>query len=323
MGQEPSRVLFVTTPHLGDAVMASPFGAWLRAGWPSARIEALTGPAGVEILRATGAYDRVSPRPEGALGRLLWSLRTRRAPPDVAVFCYSHRGLLRALRRAGARQLWVVQGDRPFPGADRESAPQGDEREVPDALARLLVDAGLPAGSVRPDLRPSEADRRRAGELAAGLGGPAVALHPGSSSVAKQWPIEGWRDLAVALQARGFCPVWIGTKGQADPLLGDTPKSVDLCGAFSPLGTAAFLSHCRALVTGDSGPMHLAGAVGCPVVGLFGPTSARKFRPWGDGHQFLQARCERACGGVDACRGECMRQHSVAHVLEALGRILA
>lgn len=323
MGPAPSRVLFVTTPHLGDAVMASPFGAWLRAAWPSAHLEALTGPAGVEILRATGNFDEVAPRPEGRHRRLIWSLRARTAPPDVAVFCYSHHGLLRAARRAGARELWVVQGDRPFAGADREAVPIGDEREVPDALARMLGDAGLPVGSVQPDLRPSEADRLRADRLASALGGPVVALHPGSSTAAKRWPAERWCALADSLDARGFNPVWVGKKGEADTLRRVTPKAADLCGAFSPLGTAALLAHCKALVTADSGPMHMAGAVGCPVVGLFGPTSARKFRPWGEGHQLLQAECPRRCDGVDACEGECMPRHTVADVLDALDRISA
>ena len=82
------------------------------------------------------------------------------------------------------------------------------------------------------------------------------------------------------------------------------------------------LARCRALVSADSGPVHLAGAVGCPVIGLYGPTSARQFRPWGEGHRLLQAGCPHGCGGLDACRGDCMASHSVESVLEALRAVL-
>lgn len=289
----PQSVLLVTHPHLGDAVNATFAGSAMRRAWPQARIEAATGPAGLELLSATGSFDRVALRPEGAARRLAWAARLRARPPDVAVFAYSNRGLVRAARAGGARQVWVVQGDRPCPAPDREVLLGPEEPEVPWGLARLLEEGGVAVGQPAPFVAPREPDKERAAALhrqVEAQAGPAVALHAGSSDPAKRWPDPHWHALAQAVVAAGLAPVWVGGEGAADGPRALGAPGLDLCGTLGVLGSAAFLAGCRALVTGDSGPMHLAAAVGCRVVAIFGPTSARRHRPWGEGHCLVQAK---------------------------------
>ena len=103
--------------------------------------------------------------------------------------------------------------------------------------------------------------------------GPVVALHPYSTHPAKEWPRENWLRLINRLTA--LQTDWIVIGRDNSPLVPNDHR--DLTNRPNLRETAAVLASCTCLVTGDSGPMHLAAAVGTPVTALFGPTS----REWG------------------------------------------
>jgi heptosyltransferase-2 len=108
-----------------------------------------------------------------------------------------------------------------------------------------------------------------------------IALAPGAAHHTKRWPLEYWQDLARRLAAAGYAIIAVG--GTGDAAAGQAvcdavgTSSTNAAGSFGLQGTGALLARCRALVSGDTGVMHMATAVGTPVVALFGPT----VRPFG------------------------------------------
>lgn len=150
---------------------------------------------------------------------------------------------------------------------------------------------------------------------------PVVALHPFSTHPNKAWLSEYWRELTIKLVDAGTHVVVVG--------VGNSPVSeganvTDLTGKTSIRETCAVLSCSQALVTGDSGPMHLAGGVQTPVVALFGPTHrAWGFYPEGLSDIVLEADEEcRPCSlhGKKVCEKEqiCMRSIEPGRVLQSV-----
>ncbi len=226
----------------------------------------------------------------------------------------------RYAKRGLTRRIFLASGGR-FGGAAlrRHNVPQryalAVEREAP-ARAELL-----------PEIFLSPAERDRGLELARLAGfredAPLIALHPYAAHRGKTWPREHWLRLMEALDAHGraWCVI-----GQADHArLPGVPACRDLTNHCSVRESAALLSACAALVTGDSGPMHLAGAVGVPVVALFGSTAPE----WGfypEGSRDLVLERELACRpctlhGAEACPRAyaCLEGISVEAVMRALG----
>lgn len=127
----------------------------------------------------------------------------------------------------------------------------------------------------------------------------AVAVHPFTSDAVKQWPVERFRQLARRLSGELRAKVLIVGKGEGASKgrareefdhLGD--EIINLIDKTSLVELAQLLKQCRLLVTCDSGPMHLAAAVGTPVVALFrndlpGKT-ARRWGPWGEGNIVIE-----------------------------------
>jgi ADP-heptose:LPS heptosyltransferase len=185
--------------------------------------------------------------------------------------------------------------------------------------------ASLPEAPPRSELRPrvylSEEERSRAAGTLAEIGveRPAVALHPYATHAAKAWPEEHWRALAEMVQSGGMDWFVVGKSGHK---LFDDPR--DLTGATDVRQTAALIEQADALVSNDSGPMHLATAVGTRVLALFGPTHpAWGFAPSGGDDLVIQLDMGcRPChvhGGRGCRRGEaCLRDITPEQVLAHL-----
>jgi heptosyltransferase-2 len=154
---------------------------------------------------------------------------------------------------------------------------------------------------------------------AAGLGEhrPLVALAPGAAHFTKRWPVEHWEALVRRLRTSNDLVILGGPSERA---LGDQvaaaggDRAVNAAGAFSLGGSAALLKQAKALVSGDTGLLHLATAVGTPVVGLYGPTvEAFGFFPYQARARVLQRDLPcRPCsshGGAECPEGHhrCLR----------------
>ena len=105
-----------------------------------------------------------------------------------------------------------------------------------------------------------------------------VAVIPGAAHPTKQWPVRHWQHLVTMLTLNNMDVVVLG--GPAERNLGDeiaaagAERATNAAGRFDVAGSAALLKHARCAVAGDTGPMHLATAIGTPIVALYGPTVA-------------------------------------------------
>ena len=157
---------------------------------------------------------------------------------------------------------------------------------------------------------------------------PFVALAPGSIWATKRWPLPYWAQLAARLSREGLQVVWIG--GPHDRTLcrqgaAESGIGIVTAGDLSWAGSAALLQQARLLVSNDSAPLHLAGAVDCPVVALFGPTVPRfGFGPIGRGSRgvgvTLNCRPCRRHGSRRCPRGHfrCMNELTPDRVAETV-----
>jgi asparagine synthase (glutamine-hydrolysing) len=306
---EPSpRILLVLVAGIGDFVLATPALRALRRRWPGARLTLLTSPHVEALARSCADVDEVLTFDLGAartgwprawrLGReTAAALRARGF--DTAVNLYGVRTLTGALR------MWMLLrsvGARRTVG--RWSGGRGwffDVR-VPDVDhevdAQLAVAAALGAEAAgdRPELAIADAARTAAAAALrdAGLApdAPYIVLNVGSRRPEARLPVTRAVELVRAL--RRVCDVPVVLPGSRDEgaliaaICAAAPgRVIDLAGKVDVLGLTALLQGARAVVTTDSGPMHMATAVGVPVIVLFGPARPAETGPRGRPGQTL------------------------------------
>ncbi len=178
----------------------------------------------------------------------------------------------------------------------------------------------LPAITLRPE------EKAWAAQALSAFSVPPLALHPFATHASKVWPPAAWQRLAARLDAEAL--PWF-VIGRSETPLELSGRGVSFVNASTVRETAALLSRASALVTGDSGPMHLATAVGTPAVALFGPTAkAWGFMPQGAKDLVLQKALPcRPCSlhGAKACprNHECMTGINPEDVMNALRAILS
>jgi ADP-heptose:LPS heptosyltransferase len=290
-----THVLMVRLDNAGDVLLAGPAVRAVAAA--SRRVTLLCGPHGAEagaLLPGVDATLRwrspwIDPRPEPVLPAHVDELvdAVRAVAPDRALILTSyHQSALPTallLRLAGVPWIGAVSEDYPGSLLDLRHRPTDGLHEVERGLS-LAAAAGyrLPASddhrlAVRLVSRSPLPPQRR----------PYVVLHPGASVAARAWPPEGWRQLARLLAASGRAVVVTGgsnervlTSGVAAAYgYGDV---VDLGGRTSLAELARVLADADVVVAANTGPAHLAAAVGTPVVSLFAPTVPYEtWRPWG------------------------------------------
>jgi len=198
---------------------------------------------------------------------------------------------------------------------------------VPQRYALALSDTIPDASEVRPVIHLSESEQAQARDhlMHLGLSRPLIALHPFATHPDKAWPMGYWLSLIPLIERAGLDWIILGKNPDHLEAL-DDPRN--LTGRTSLRETCALMARCRALITADSGPMHLATAVGTPVVALFGPTArAWGFHPSGPLDTVIErALTCRPCSlhGSTVCkRGrECLTSIEPEEVAETLFRVL-
>ena len=170
----------------------------------------------------------------------------------------------------------------------------------------------------------------RLAEMGVAADASLVALQLGASREIRQWPIESFARVAHELASDGHRVVLLGGAGEralAERLVAacaDAPSTpVDLCGRTSIQELGALLERCRLLITGDTGPMHMAAATRTPVIGLFfGPALPFDTGPYGSGHVVLHAGvscapCDHAVQCLDPFCRRTLTPELIAEVARA------
>ncbi len=194
-----------------------------------------------------------------------------------------------------------------------------------------LAPLGVPVTDIGLKLYLDEESRSFARELfrSRGLGSvPVVALNPGATHAVNRWPTKLFAALADRIQSElGAAVIIIGGPDDAelaqDIATRSRSKPVSLAGTTSLLQLGAVLEQCAAAVSGDTGPMHMATAVGTPVIALFGAADPARTGPVGAGHRVIRAEdvvcvpCRsRTCS--NRIHLECMEKIDVEVVLRAV-----
>jgi heptosyltransferase II len=320
-----SKVVVVQTAFLGDVILSTPLLSALAAQYGP--VDVVTTPLAAPLLETHPAVSRVYPydkrgadRGWRGLARLAARLRAERYERAYL----PHRSLRTAALAALARIRYRIGFRGGWSFLYTEAVPKPRTGHETD---RLLALANGASGAYPPQLRPTAEDDQVAGGL---IDGEFVAIAPGSIWGSKRWPY--FPELAASLDAD---VVVVG--GPDDRVLGDEivraveggrgrSRAVNACGRLTLRQSAALIGRARLLVTNDSAPLHLATAMGTPVVALFGPTVTDfGFGPAraGDialGVEGLQCR---PCSphGPPACplgHHRCMRDLTVAAVLTAI-----
>ena len=133
--------------------------------------------------------------------------------------------------------------------------------------------AGARTEIIDPHIAITEKDLEEASHIEADRGKPTVALHPGAGSPNRRWSAEKFAAVGDALAAAGARIVITGTKAESpvvEAVIGNMKaEALNLCGRLSLGGLAGLFGRCNVLVSNDSGPLHLAAAVGTATVGIF------------------------------------------------------
>ena len=326
-----SPALVIQTAFLGDVVLTTPLLSVLAARYGP--VDVLTTPAAASLLETHPAvrtvirYDKkAADKGWRGLRRLVSELRARR----YAAIYLPHRSLrsatLALLSGAGER-VGFADSSAAITYTTRVPRPRrGHEVE------RLLALAGPTAGSVPVSLGLTAVDHAAADDwLAAhGVSGRFVALAPGSIWGTKRWPY--FAELASILDRP--CVIVGGPDDVplAEAIIAGAPgRAVSAAGALGLRASAALIQRAAVLVTNDSAPLHLATAVGTPVVALFGPTvpefgfGPRRNGDLALGHAGLACRpCSRH--GPERCplgHHRCMRELAVETVAAALTAVVS
>jgi heptosyltransferase-1 len=333
------RILLIKLSSLGDVIHALPTLEALRSLFPQGHITWLVEDINAPLLTGHPALDEVwpVPRPRLGNGKFLQNIgellgvarRLREEPFDLVV---DLQGLLKSA-------VWValVRGKRKV-GYDRTRecsylplterlAPFDPEahavlrclnvaRHLGAAAAPLRFRLGLPPPEEMSHVLPPEPDQRLA------------VLHPGARWPTKLWPAAHWAALAGWLvREKGFQVALTGSQGDRElagdiAVLAEVPL-INLAGRTSLAELAGLLQKARLAVTTDTGPMHLACALGTPVVALFGPTAPWRTGPFGEGHEVVRLAFPCSpCFRRRCPEPRCLTKLPVSRAQEAVEKIL-
>jgi heptosyltransferase-1 len=338
-----TRFLIVRLGALGDVVHAIPVAAALRRAFPTSRIDWLVSAKHRGILDLVPVIDRrlvINDRAEATEGTsLLAAVRElRRNHYDVAL---DLQGLIKSAllsRASGARRvigfssgyarerlarLFYTEAHDPGRGGLYNPA---ETRHVVEMNLGLLEPLGVAAAEA--EFPIEEVDSKVARWAAANTGGRYALLNPGAAWPNKRWPPARFASLAEELRARrGLMSVVLWGPGE-ETLAQETVAAAAGAAVISPRTTiadiVALARGAAVMVSGDTGPTHIAGAVGTPLVGIYGPTRPSRNGPMAADDAIVTRDAICQCHHLRRCRLSrmCLLDIEVVEVLGAVERRL-
>jgi len=335
------RLLVVRTAYTGDVVMTLPILKPLKARFPAAEITFLTSRAAAPLLDRHPCVDRVIAYDP------FWFYASPKA--DYLRFIKGMRGQVFDLvleARGDIRDLLLLVA--PLKARYKVSCgigggayllthvvPYGGVTHRVEYHLNMARALGAEVGNVEWGFTLADEEQQAVDELLAarGLGGPFVAVHPGSRLPLKRWPLKSCRALYERIiDEVGLPIVVLGSEREREMcghIVGQMARPpVSLAGALSLRELAGVLSKAALFVCNDSAPMHIAAAVGTPTVAVFGPSDSVETGPYGNRARVVERSmpCRATCD-ENRCRHrvhhECMRSITVDEVFEAVRQLLA
>lgn len=326
----PKRILIVKLSSLGDIVQSLPVGAKLREKYPAAEITWIANSKYIELLQLVPDIDKVIPFERNQWGKPLRFFNTLK----------EFIGFIRNIQRQHFDKVLDLQGlfrsglitflsrapDRIGFAEAREGAClfYTHRVEVPskrinavERYLRLAEYLGEPVFNINPVFERLFKQEQSY-----------IVINPGSRWLTKHWPVQRFVQVIDRIQkAYEINIVLIGDENDKDIAMNivnhvSSPVT-DLTGKTNLRQLTSVLGGCKLLITNDSGPMHLASALGKPVVALFGPTDSLLTGPWGKRHKILQSKVWCSPCFKRKCKNtRCMEAITVAEVSGAVEDIL-
>ncbi len=332
----PERVLAIAPNWAGDSLFFLPAVDALKRRYPKARFDVLAKPGIAALLKDSGRFDQVHAVTVGAgrWGRFwaLWKLRDQRYDlavvfPDsfsTALAAFLSGATIRVGRQGEGRSVFLSWGFR--------VAPRTRQKHVVDEYLELAAAAGAaPDAERQPTLPVSTAgveERQRLfreNQMEKGL---LIGLCPTSAyGPAKQWPAQHWSELARELKARRFQVAFFCAPNEIEqvaPIAREAGFGLPVLTPTLP-GLAACLAACEAVVANDSGPLHLAAAVGARCLGLYGPVDPKWSAPISARGDWLYAGLECSPCHARVCplgHHKCLQDMLPEQVLNSLTGLL-
>jgi ADP-heptose:LPS heptosyltransferase len=348
-----SHILVFSFMGLGDLVMFTPILRALRAHDPGAQLSVVARSDTAPLFQHTSLADRVHAVDRNAYrrwrdvlsvaagaeaARLLRFLREY--PVDLGIVQdYSPFALWvagSALAAGGARRrLGFAASDRA--GAWLTDRLPYDPAVVAHETARyeaILTRLGIPRGETTLDVAVTQVERVDAQNFlrSAGIesGERVIGIHPGSNVALKRWPAERFVEVAVAITEQKLGRLLLvggPSERETAERIATRCRAVNAVGRTTVRQLVGLATVMDVLITPDSGPMHIAAAVGTPTIALFGPTDPVRVGPLGPGHQVLDAPvpcgpCFRSGKFPNCPKALCLEGVKVSQVMDAVQRAL-
>ena len=337
------KILLIDLDNIGDVVMASFLPHYLKILYPGSHLTCLVKEYSREVLSANPFIDMMTIFNPPWLGDMLdkkfsWS-RTRALVKTIREGKYDLAVVVNADWRK-ALIPWLAR----IPvrvGVDKKKAgffltkavtyKYEPSRHTVDYNADLLKALGEKEPKPKPEvfITPEakswaeeflrKNDTRRDACL--------IGIHPGAGHPARIWPVENYVRLINELLTNSRCKVMV-IGSNSDHSIREIKSKINkyqviFVSDISVQRMAALFQRCVCVVAQDSGPMHVATAVGTRVVALFGPSDARRFGPYGEGHIVVKPEIDCSpCGSDPVCaKMDCWKQVTVEKVLKAVKQL--
>lgn len=334
-----NNILIVKLSAIGDVIHALPAAHVLKQCDPHVRITWIVERAAYDLLAHNSDIDEIILFDKSKFKTLSGLLHNA---PDFTRILRSHQfdlvldlqGLFKsaavawlsgAQKRLGYCNMRELSSlvSTPVCGEHQQGHVVDRYLDVVRALGCAVENVVFPINITEQEAAQTEVIAAQAG---LDISKPYVVLAPGTNWVTKCWPTAHYAALADLLQAEAIVPVITGGPGDAPLLEAISYKlniaPIDIVGKTTLKQLAYILKHAQAFVGGDTGPMHLAVAVGCPVVTMFGPTDPARNGPYHGNNIVLQP--ERNCiyCWKKSCGENCLASISPQTVFAALKRTI-
>lgn len=311
MSFEPNKILVIDFGQLGDVVLSLPALRSIRARFPRAHITIAVGKPGAEVINLSGygddtiVVDRVALR-DGfkplslfRVVELVKDVRRRKFDFVIDLHSLSETNLLgflsgapkRLYARRHGRALEYLANFHPRPPAEAESS----ERHLIDRYLDVLIPLGVKSANRVPQLKTRKADDvvvdRILGKAKVEMGIPLVGLFPGAGHPGRRWPLEKFAELADYLMRNDDLRVLVFAGPEEQALVSEMrtmfPPRTLILDNLTITELAAALARLAVFVSNDTGPMHIAAAVGTSVVALLDRPTPNSFVPIESHHRVM------------------------------------
>lgn len=336
------RILVIRTDRLGDVLLNVPAVRALRQRFPESHISIMVQPKLKELVSGNPDIDEVIPYDKNGSQKgwlktlgLIWLLRRKRFDISVTLNPAKRSNIITFLAgipiRVGYDRKWGFLLTHKI----KDEKYKGEKHEIEYNLDLVRNTLGADTKDTSLFVPITEDDELYVSNLLQEQGVPSneklIAIHPWSSCPSKIWPIQRYIQVANILkETYGINVAVVGEQQYANSLyLQNATGIINLCGKLTLRQLAALFKHSNCLISNDSGPVHIACAVGTSCVVIFGRVlsgvSHKRWGPYGNGHIVLQKDAGCAiCEPQDCKYGyKCLLAVTVEDVLDSVNKILA